>query len=633
MAKTVKTRGARVSGHYQALDVLDLSGGLDLRRAPTNLHAQRAVWLENFSLTAPGELPVRAGYRQFTSSSLGAKTIQGAQRVYLSDTAFTVAAYDGGLYLVDDTGGIGTTAVYSTLSSAASVYFPYDRVMVAAMDSTNRPRKSTDGSTWTRMGIDRPILTSTVSTVGSGSLSSAIEYEFSFTYKHRGTGHESNESTTVSTVTPGSTGAVSLQLPNSSDAQVDALVVYGRNKTAGETVRRRASSAAASAGASSTLVITSSNWSANDEAPTNHHPPGGLAFGVIWKNRWWAKSGSVGNRLHFTEIFQPESWPALFYIDIPFERGDEITLLVTLGDALIVFGQSKPFVIIGQTSLDFEVRPAPGAQAGALGARAGVAIEHGVIHASAEGVWLFDGADDRYLSLDIEPAWRNLIQHASAATLAQIAVVYQFAYKELRVGVSRRWPITTAGEWVLDLNRTREQEAPAWTTTDRDIRGYVLHDGDESVTGVRGRLLTWPAAANGALFEESTGLSANSSNLTATYEGPHLPMGRHMTRIIDVSGEYDAATGTLSIEPYVDGISQGVQPIVMPIGGSVYDSAIYDGGLYDGKARSYFTVTQPLGADGRTCWVKMVYSGQARFSAFTYAFGVVPESAARGFSD
>ena len=34
-------------------------------------------------------------------------------------------------------------------------------------------------------------------------------------------------------------------------------------------------------------------------------------------------------------------------------------------------------------------------------------------------------------------------------------------------------PRGARGEWVLDLNRTRTAQAPAWTATDRAIGGYV----------------------------------------------------------------------------------------------------------------------------------------------------------------
>jgi hypothetical protein len=56
-----------------------------------------------------------------------------------------------------------------------------------------------------------------------------------------------------------------------------------------------------------------------------------VSFGVVWKNRWWARSATVKNRIHFTQLFQPQL-AALFFLDIPFERGDEIRALVPMGD-------------------------------------------------------------------------------------------------------------------------------------------------------------------------------------------------------------------------------------------------------------------------------------------------------------
>jgi hypothetical protein len=56
----------------------------------------------------------------------------------------------------------------------------------------------------------------------------------------------------------------------------------------------------------------------------------------------------VKNRLHFTQIFEPQSWPDDFTIDIPFEHGDDIAAILPLGDTLLVFGQSKIFLISGR---------------------------------------------------------------------------------------------------------------------------------------------------------------------------------------------------------------------------------------------------------------------------------------------
>lgn len=628
-AKAAKTRGAQIAPTYQLLEVVDQSGGLDLRHSPTLLESDRALVLRNYQLANPGELVVRPGYLRWSTTSLGSTRYQGGARVYLASTQFLLTAWGGNVYRPPDGGAQSSVIEYSTLSDTAQVYFPYDRTLVAVFDGVNRPRKSTGDTTWTRMGIDASTGISTLASLSSGSLSSA-EFELSFSYKDRGTAHESNITTRVSTITLTSTGALEVQIPNSSDAQTDAIVVYMRNKTAGEAVLRSASSFTASTGASSTGRITSSAWSANAEAPTLRNPPlATLALAVPWKNRWWA---IVDNRLHFTELFQAQSWPTLFYIDLPFERGDTITAVVPQGDTLILFGQAKVFLILGETSLDFTVKPSAGAQAGALGARAVHPIENGILHASAEGVFIFDGASDRYLSHDIEVGWRDLIQQTASTALSLIAITHHFPYKEIRIAVPRLYPRATAGEWVLDLNATRERNRPAWTDTDRTIGGYILWNGNEPTAGDRGRLFSW-ATTGGQLFEESTGTSANSSNMIAEYEGPHFSLGRHNGRVIEAFGEYQPNAGNFSVEAFVDGVSQGTVGLSIAAGLATIGTAVIGTATLAGSGRRQWYVPMPLGADGRTLWLTHRYTGQAAFRTFTYALGLVPESQIRTFSE
>jgi len=298
----------------------------------------------------------------------------------------------------------------------------------------------------------------------------------------------------------------------------------------------------------------------------------------------------------------------------------------------LVFGQSKVFLIIGQTSLDFEVRPSAGAQAGALGPRAVEVIEQGVLHASAEGQYVFDGASDKLLSFDIEPAWRDLIQNSPSTSLENVALVYEFKNKEVRSALPRIFPRGSRGEFVLDLNRTRETETPAWTDTDRDIAGYIHFNGDEPTAGNRGRLVTWPSSG-GRLFEESTGASANSSAMSAEYEGPHVSLGLHRARLITVRGEYEPHAGALNIEPVLDGLSQGSQGVVIGSGIAQYGTAVYGTNAYGGSGRRMFSKIQPLRAEGRTAWLSVSYAGLEPFRLFTYSFEIVPESAVRSFSD
>jgi hypothetical protein len=379
-------------------------------------------------------------------------------------------------------------------------------------------------------------------------------------------------------------------------------------------------------------VISSSDWLGNIPEPTDHTVPPILSYAVIWKNRWWARHATIGNRLHFTQVFQPQSWPGTFFLDIPFERGDDIRAIKPVGDTLIVFGNSGAFLIIGQTSLDFEVRPALSSEDGALGPRAVALIENGVIHAAASGVYIQDGASDRLLSHDIEDGWEDLVKNARPSDLGKVAVVYHERDKEARIAVPRLFPTSNPGEWVLDLNRTRQNQIPAWTQTDRAIGGYIHWNGSEQTIGDRGRLLSW-TDTNGLLFEESTGQTANSSNLTAEYEGPSLAVGINRVRVIETWGEYEPHSGSLTDETVIDGISQGQQSITIGAGLAVYGTAVYDTGTYGGTGRRLYHRNLPLAADGRTITKTIVYSGKEQYRQFTYAYNVVPERRPREHSE
>jgi len=632
MAK-VATKRATAQPVYQTIPVGDLTGGLDLRRTPTLLDAKRARVCRNFSLAEPGALRVRAGYEAFTTSVLSTKAAQGAQRVYLGSTQGTLIAADGRVYLLPDSGVWPATSVLNGLSTVNQVYFPFDRELVAALDGATTPQKSTNLVTWTRLGIASGTGQSSLALSSQASDLSTSEFALVWTYKDRGTGYESDPSTFISTISLTSTGnAIVAQIPNSTDAQVDAIVAYLRNKTAGETVFRKASSAAQSAGASSTFVINSSAWSANDEAPSTHGVPPLLSFGVSWKNRWWARHATSPTRLHFTEIFTPQGWPALYYIDLPFANGEEITAIQPQGDTLLVFGQSQIFLVIGQTSLDFEVRPSLGAQGGALGPRATCAIEAGVAHASAEGVFVFDGATDSLLSNDLTPGWKDMIGNSASTAVGNVAAVYDWNQKEVRIAVPRVFPRAAPGEWVLDLSRTREQETPAWSDTDRPIRLYIFWDGDEPVQGNRGKLQSLPSTAV-KVFTESEGTTADGANMTAEYNGPALSAGLHRARFTDVHVEYEPHAGSFTAESLVDGVSQGQISIGIGAGLASYGSATYGVDSYGGSGRRKGYTPLPLGSDGRSIQQNFVYEGRESFAVFTYALGMVPEPQPRQMSE
>jgi hypothetical protein len=621
---SLKSKRPVAQSVYQSLPIQDLTGGVDLRRTPTLLDPKRSVVCRNWSLAEPGALRVRSGFASY-SSVLSTKASQGAQRVYLGSTQGTLIAVDGGIYILPDNGVWNSTAVYQGFSTSNQVYFPFDRNMVGAFDGSTTPQKSTDLVTWTRMGIAPGTVPTTNSVGGAGGELSTSEFAITYSYKDRGLSFISDPSSAVSTCRLTSTGPIiTVNVKNSTDPQVDAIVVWARNVTAGETVYRKASSFAQSAGVSSTTTITSSVWSANDEAPSTHGVPPVLSFGVVWKNRWWARSTEFPTRLYFTEIFQPQGWPALYYIDLPFTNGEDIHAIQSQGDTLLVMSQSQIFLIIGQTSLDFEVRPSLGAQSGAVGQRAVAAIEAGVVHVSPEGVFIFNGAEDRLLSHDITPGWRDMIDNSPSTAIANIAALYDWRDKELRMNVPRIFPTATRGEWVLDMNRTRESNEPAWSQTDRDIRQYIFWDGDEPVQGNRGKLQSVQSTAV-KVMTEAEGTSADGADMTAEYNGPSLAAGLHRARFTDLHVEYEPHAGSFSAETLVDGQSMGAINLGIGSGLATYGVSEYGLASYGGAGRRKAYTPLPIGSEGRSVQQNFVYAGQEDFAIFTYALGMVPE--------
>ena len=413
----------------------------------------------------------------------------------------------------------------------------------------------------------------------------------------------------------------------SADAQVDKIRVYARDVTAGESVLRRYSEVS---NTNQNVDILTNTWSAALEIPTDHGVATAGRFAVVWRNRWWTADATQTNRLHFSQVFLPQAQPGLFYIDLPFERGDRITALIPLGDTLVVFGQTRVYLVIGQTSLDFEVRPSAGAVDGAFGPRACCIVEQGIVHAGASGVLIFDGASDRLLSEDIDVAWRDAVQNGSAADTARTALVYHPPRKEIHVTVSRLYPLGTTGEWVLDLTRTRQEAFSAWTATTRNVAGYVLWAGSETVGTNANRLLGW-TRDTGELTEEVIGTTANGANLTAEYRGPSLvPAARKLSRFIGLDLEYQPAAGQLGGEVTVDEVTVSTFTIPAATDAALWGTGLWGTFLWGSAGRRYVPFDLPLEAEGRSIGITLKYIGQSVPKVFTYAITLRPEPALRG---
>jgi len=106
-----------------------------------------------------------------------------------------------------------------------------------------------------------------------------------------------------------------------------------------------------------------------------------------------------------------------------------------------------------------------------------------------------------------------------------------------------------------------------------------------------------------------------------------------LARFIDLHVEYEPHGGLLTAESVVDNVSQGSVSLTIGAGLATYSTGLYGTALYAGAGRGKAYTPLPLGAEGRSVWQKFSYLGQEAMKLYTYAFGMVPESAARTFSE
>jgi len=133
----------------------------------------------------------------------------------------------------------------------------------------------------------------------------------------------------------------------------------------------------------------------------------------------------------------------------------------------------------------------------------------------------------------------------------------------------------------------------------------------------------------GDVYEESAGVGANSSNMTATYEGPGISFGLHRARVTGLHVEYEPHGGAFSAEAVVDGVSQGV--ITLAIGSGLYtygsSAATYGTATYGSAARRSVYTPLPITALGRSIVTTLTYVGTERMKVFSYSPVIVPEPA------
>jgi hypothetical protein len=250
-------------------------------------------------------------------------------------------------------------------------------------------------------------------------------------------------------------------------------------------------------------VLTTTDTGLGSEVETDHDRPplGTVVAGPAYNGYCFILKD---NRLYFCKNQRPEYWPTDYYIEVGPAQFD-LKSIRFHGGMAYVQNEHEIFEIQGTTNLTFFPFPMS-ASTGALSQEASVSVKNkGIYHGSIDGVWLFNGADDRKITeAEFDPIFRGetkgslpAVQNVSECWLFEYKDKLWFGYPDTAGGYPNNILVTN-----LETNRTQHfdySETFKSITVDRtnsrilalDNSGYVWVLEDSSVTTDDGTAIAW----------------------------------------------------------------------------------------------------------------------------------------------
>lgn len=180
-------------------------------------------------------------------------------------------------------------------------------------------------------------------------------------------------------------------------------------------------------------------------------PPNGQIL-ASWKTRMWVSGVSAQpQRLYYSDVNNPESWPANNFIDIKSvdDDGDDILGLAVVGENLIVFKRNSVWVVFDPVSLENR-RIAP---IGILNRNCVASIDDQVYWAAISGIYSTDGDTFREEGKNI----KNLFFYNRIGPYAKLVATHENAILFINFGGS-----TSGGVYMMYTELTREDGQHPW---------------------------------------------------------------------------------------------------------------------------------------------------------------------------
>ena len=202
-------------------------------------------------------------------------------------------------------------------------------------DNIGKPQKSVDGVTWQNLGIDKPTITPTITSDGSGVITGV--YNYCYTYYNSADGTESQPSIYSNSLTV-SSNSIKVTYSASPDPQVDKIRLYrlGGNLTAMTLIIEVTNSTSSYVDNIGDLQVNGFVLDSFNYAPA----PTGLSY-LTESNAMFF--GIIESKLYYSAIGYVNYWSPFNFI----EFNDTLTGIGAISNGLLVFTKSRTYLVTG----------------------------------------------------------------------------------------------------------------------------------------------------------------------------------------------------------------------------------------------------------------------------------------------
>ena len=296
-------------------------------------------------------------------------------------------------------------------------------------------------------------------------------------------------------------------------------------------------------------------------------PPTGASYQSVHQNRLWlGHSSSNPSRVYFSDALNQGSWPALNFIDVSPQDGDEITAIMEFSSVIVVFKQHSVYVITGDSVDNFaltRIHVGVGCVAPASVTIVEMAAKQFLAWVSDVGVYFSDLNSPTLATRRLQPTWDGLNGHKLDVAAAG------FFQDEFWVSLPSGQQIANDTVLMMDTLRDCWDERTSW-----GFSGYVVFR-----EGGKEKFLAADASV-GQVYEFS-GYN-DLGNLTPfEYETKALDFGsgervKRVRRVL-VQARASNAAGALSIAFRSDlgSLSSALPSQTVPNDGKVHTLIVY----------------------------------------------------------